>query len=395
MNKKKIIQFLALTLAWCVMLVTLNAFASDPDFSEEELPVVAMPSLNSDAKSLILIEASTGKVLYESNADEALPPASVTKIMTLLLVMEAIDRGELKWTDMVTVSEAAAKMGGSQVYLEVGEQLNVEEMVKSVVIASANDAALALAEAIAGTEDAFVVKMNERAQQLGMNNTNFENTNGLDDTTQNHVTSARDIAIMSAELISHPKILEYTTIWQDSIRNGAFVLNNTNRLIRYYPGTNGLKTGSTAKAGFCISAAAKREGMQLIAVVMGASTRDGRNETAKQLLNWGFANYASVTVENETPFQIATQYGKEKSVLADYEPFNLIIEKNKVTSVVRSVNLPQNIDAPVKLGEKVGELICKVDDAIIAKQPIVAVTAVEQNTYGSVLVQLLKKYFII
>lgn len=395
MNKKKIIQFLALTLAWCVMLVTLNAFASDPDFSEEELPVVAMPSLNSDAKSLILIEASTGKVLYESNADEALPPASVTKIMTLLLVMEAIDRGELKWTDMVTVSEAAAKMGGSQVYLEVGEQLNVEEMVKSVVIASANDAALALAEAIAGTEDAFVVKMNERAQQLGMNNTNFENTNGLDDTTQNHVTSARDIAIMSAELISHPKILEYTTIWQDSIRNGAFVLNNTNRLIRYYPGTNGLKTGSTAKAGFCISASAKREGMQLIAVVMGASTRDGRNETAKQLLNWGFANYASVTVENETPYKIATQYGKEKSVLADYEPFNLIIEKNKVTSVVRSVNLPQNIDAPVKLGEKVGELICKVDDAIIAKQPIVAVTAVEQNTYGSVLVQLLKKYFII
>lgn len=395
MNKKKFIQFLALTLAWCVMLVTLNAFASDPDFSEEELPVVAMPSLNSDAKSLILIEASTGKVLYESNADEALPPASVTKIMTLLLVMEAIDRGELKWTDMVTVSEAAAKMGGSQVYLEVGEQLNVEEMVKSVVIASANDAALALAEAIAGTEDAFVVKMNERARQLGMNNTNFENTNGLDDTTQNHVTSARDIAIMSAELISHPKILEYTTIWQDSIRNGAFVLNNTNRLIRYYPGTNGLKTGSTAKAGFCISAAAKREGMQLIAVVMGASTRDGRNETAKQLLNWGFANYASVTVENETPYKIATQYGKEKSVLADYEPFHLIIEKNKVTSVVRSVNLPQNIDAPVKMGEKVGELICKVDDAIIAKQPIVAVTAVEQNTYGSVLVQLLKKYFII
>ena len=290
MKKKRTIGIFSSMLAFWMLIVSTPMYASDPDISDDkDLPAVAEPQFESDAKSLILIEASTGKVLYENNADEALPPASVTKIMTLLLVMEAIEQGKLKLTDMVTVSEAAANMGGSQVYLEVGEQLSVEEMIKCVVIASANDAAYALAEAIAGTEESFVSRMNERARELQMRNANFENTNGLDDTTENHVMSARDIAIMSAELMKYPVILKYTTIWQDSIRNGAFVLTNTNRLIRFYPGANGLKTGSTSKAGFCISAAAKREGMQLIAVVMGVSTRDSRNETAKQLLSWGFA----------------------------------------------------------------------------------------------------------
>ena len=230
-----------------------------------------------DAKSAILMEAESGTVLFEQNADEALPPASVTKIMTLLLVMEAIDNGTLKLDDMIRTSTNASSMGGSQVYLKEGEEMSAEDMIKSVVISSANDAAVALAEHIAGSEELFVTKMNEKAKALGMKNTNFENTNGLDDTAENHVISARDIAIMSRELIGHKKILEYSSIWMDSIRDGAFGLTNTNRLIRFYKGANGLKTGSTSKAGFCISATAERDGMTLIAVVMGSPTRDIRN----------------------------------------------------------------------------------------------------------------------
>ena len=268
-------------------------------------------------------------------------------------------------------------------------------MIKCVVIASANDAAYALAEAIAGTEESFVSRMNERARELQMRNANFENTNGLDDTTENHVMSARDIAIMSAELMKYPVILKYTTIWQDSIRNGAFVLTNTNRLIRFYPGANGLKTGSTSKAGFCISAAAKREGMQLIAVVMGASTRDSRNETAKQLLSWGFANYTQIAINHNVPFKIPTHYGRVKSISANYEPFRLIIEKNKVSLVEKSVYIPKSVDAPVTKGDKVGEIVCKIDDMVLAKQPIYAMTDANRNTYGSILVRLIKNYLLI
>lgn len=398
MNKKFIIHFLSLILAFWTVCASVPIAASDPDTdnpSEEELPAATEPQFESNAKSLILIEASTGKVLYENNADEALPPASVTKIMTLLLVMEAIDRGEIRLTDPVTVSEEAAKMGGSQVYLEVGEQLTVEEMIKCVVIASANDAALALAEMVAGSEESFVAKMNERAKQLDMKNTNFENTNGLDDTTQNHVISARDIAIMSKELMSHPTILKYTTVWQDSIRNGAFVLTNTNRLIRFYPGANGLKTGSTSKAGFCISAAAKRDGMQLIAVVMGASTRDSRNETAKQLLSWGFANYTRVVVESQAHTNVSVRYGKQASITADYRPFDLIVEKSKAASIQESIKIPKEIDAPVKAGDEIGEIVCTIDGVVIGKQPIYAAETVERNTFGSIFLRLLKNYFLI
>ena len=231
--------------------------------------------------SCILTEASTGMVLYEYNPDENLPPASVTKIMTLLVVMDAIDDGKLGWDEMVQTSEYAASMGGSQVFLKVGEEMSVSDMVKCVVVSSANDAAVALAEKVAGTEENFVAKMNERAKELGMTNTVFKNTNGLDDTDEGHLTSARDIAIMSRELITkHPKILEFSSIWMDTIRNGAFGLTNTNRLIRFYRGANGLKTGSTSKAKFCVSATAERDGMELIAVIMAADTRDARNEAA-------------------------------------------------------------------------------------------------------------------
>ncbi|MBQ7828088.1 MAG: D-alanyl-D-alanine carboxypeptidase [Clostridia bacterium] len=363
-----------------------------PDQPSADIPTAAEPVFEGDAKSLILIEASTGMVLYENNADEALPPASVTKIMTLLLVMEAVDRGEIKLTDPVTVSEAAASMGGSQVYLEVGEQLTVEEMIKCVVIASANDAALALAELVAGSEEAFVAEMNARAQALGMENTHFENTNGLDDTTENHVISARDIAIMSAELMKHTTILKYTTVWQDSIRNGAFVLTNTNRLIRFYPGANGLKTGSTSKAGFCISAAAKRDGMQLIAVVMGSSTRDSRNETAKQMLNWGFANYARITVSNQEELRIPVSGGKQTTVSADYDSFDLIVSKKNAKKLETDVQLNESAEAPVCVGDPVGKMVCMIDGEMVKEVPIYATEAVEKNTFGSLFLRILKKY---
>ena len=242
-----------------------------------------------NADSAVLMDAATGTVLYAKNADSALPPASVTKIMTLLLFMEEVERGNIRLDEEISVSEYAASMGGSQVYLEPGETMAAEEMLKCVIIASANDGAVALAEKVAGSEEAFVALMNERAAELGMDNTHFENVTGLDDDTEKHLTSAYDIALMSRELISHETILKYSSIWMDTIRDGAFGLTNTNRLIRFYDGATGLKTGSTSKAGFCISATAQRDGMHLIAVIMGAPTRDIRNEAARQLLDYGFS----------------------------------------------------------------------------------------------------------
>ena len=247
------------------------------------LPVIAAPAYAStpDAASCILMDAKTGAVLYEYHADDALPPASVTKVMTMLLVFEAIDGGLLSLTDTVRISETAASMGGSQIFLAPGEEMSVNDLLKGLIVSSANDAAVALAETIAGSEEAFVAKMNTRAQELGMKNTHFENTNGLDDTTENHVTSARDIALMTKELMTHEKVFDYTTIWMDTIRGGTFGLSNTNRLIRFYQGATGMKTGSTAKAKFCISATAERDGLSLIAVIMGSPTRDIRNALDK------------------------------------------------------------------------------------------------------------------
>ncbi len=244
-----------------------------------------------NAKSAVLMEATTGEIIYSKEENRKLIPASVTKIMTLLLVAEAISEGKIALNDMVTISAFAASMGGSQVFLKEGEVMSVEELLKCTVIASANDAAVALAEFVSGSESVFVSIMNNRAKELGMNNTFFENVTGLDDTTENHLTSALDIALMSRELIKHDIILKYSSLWQDTIRNGEFTLTNTNRLVRFYEGCNGLKTGSTSKAGYCMSATANRNGMHLIAVVMGAETRDARNETAKNLLDFGFANY--------------------------------------------------------------------------------------------------------
>ncbi len=333
----------------------------------------------SDARSLILMEAETGRVLYEKNADEALPPASVTKVMTMLLVMEAIDSGLIKLEDMVSVSEYAASMGGSQVFLEPGEQMSVHELLKCVVVSSANDACVALAEHISGSEESFVEKMNARAKELGMNSTNFENTNGLDDETVNHVISARDIAIMSAELITkHPKILEYSSIWLDSIRDGAFGLSNTNRLIRFYSGANGLKTGSTAKAKFCISASAKRDGMQLICVVMGAQTRDSRNEIAKKLFDFGFANYAYEELSAQMLDEITVVGGKSKIVKLECEGYNFVTDKANAGKTAVTVELPETVSAPVNAGDAVGRVVYTLNGEVIAERQIQVCSSVER-----------------
>ncbi len=314
-------------------------------------------NLELNCKSAVLMEASTGKILYQKEADVPMPPASVTKIMTLLLVMEAIQAGQLKMTDMVTASAHAASMGGSQIYLKEGESMTAEDMIKSVVISSANDAAVALAEHIAGSEAAFVDRMNKRARELGMNHTNFENTNGLDDTATNHVTSAKDIAIMSRALIAHKEILKYSSIWMDTIRNGAFGLTNTNRLVRFYKGCNGLKTGSTQKAGFCISATAERNGMTLICVIMGAETRDIRNAAATALLDWGFANYGLYQCEGQELGAIRVTCGEREYVKVAHGAFACVLPKASVGAVEKSVELPDTLTAPVRAGEDVGAVV--------------------------------------
>ena len=350
-----------------------------------------------NARSYILMEASTGLVMLEENADEALPPASVTKIMTLLLVMEAVAEGRIGWDDMVQTSEYAASMGGSQVFLEPGEQMSVSEMVKCVVVASANDAAVALAEAVSGSEDAFVKRMNERAAELGMKSTNFLNTNGLDDDADGHVTSARDIAIMSRELITkYPQILEYSSIWMDTIRDGAFGLTNTNRLIRFYNGANGLKTGSTSKAKFCISATAERDGMQLIAVVMASPSRDDRNETAKKLLDFGFANYETAKLTLDEPIaDIRVLGGVADTVRLSAGEASLVLGKGQSAKLTHEIYLPENIFAPIGAGDEVGKIDFLIDGEIISSVPITAAENVEKIGYFGLFLRFIKKLLLV
>lgn len=337
---------------------------------------VPPPTLELGCRSAVLMEASTGKILYAENSTEAMPPASVTKIMTLLLVMEAIDRGELKWEDPVTASAHAASMGGSQIYLKEGETMTARDLIKSVVIASANDAAVALAEHVAGSEEAFVSNMNRRARELGMTSTHFENTNGLDDTAQNHVTSAADIAIMSRALISHPDILTYSSTWMDTIRNGAFGLTNTNRLVRFYRGCNGLKTGSTSKAGFCVSVTAERDGMTLICVIMGAESRDSRNAAATKLLDWGFATYGLYTSKPGTPAPLRVTGGEQDHVALTYPIFTAVLPKADLSSVELTVTCPEALPAPVRAGEAVGKVTFTCRGEPIGE---IAVTAAETS----------------
>ncbi|MBO5127755.1 MAG: D-alanyl-D-alanine carboxypeptidase [Clostridia bacterium] len=342
-----------------------------------------------NADSALLMDTTTGTILYAKNADQALPPASVTKIMTLLLFMEEIEAGNISLEDEVTVSEYAASMGGSQVFLEPGECMKAEELLKCVIIASANDAAVTLAEKIAGSEEAFVSRMNERAAELGMTNTHFENATGLDDDTTKHLTSAYDIALMSRELLKHPKITQYSTIWMDTIRDGAFGLTNTNRLIRFYNGATGLKTGSTSRAGFCMSATAMREGLHLIAVIMGSDTRDTRNEAAKQLLDYGFANYSLYDNPGGEAGKTSVIGGVKNSCAGTYPSYTRLMPKGKNKSIQTEILMDERIPAPVQTGDRIGTVRYLSDGDVLHEEAIVASENVEKITFGGLFLRML------
>lgn len=359
--------------------------------AEDETPSVAKAAeFTVDAKSAVLMEASTGEVLYSQNETAAYSPASVTKIMTLLLVMEAVDSGKVALTDKISVSDYAASMGGSQVFLKEGEIMTLEDLLKCTVIASANDAALALAEHVCGSESAFVSRMNRRAGELGMKSSHFENVTGLDDTTENHVTSALDIALMSRELLKHETLLKYSSLWQDSIRDGAFVLTNTNRLVRYYEGCNGLKTGSTAKAGYCVSATAKRGNLQLIAVVMGAESRDRRNAVARTLLDYGFGNFALYEDPETDLEKIPVHGGRCDSVTAKNRGFSAVIDKAQANEVERVYEIPQFLPAPIKQDDVIGKVVYRIGDEIIGESDIFAAEGTEKITFSEILLRLIR-----
>ena len=385
---KKLFSLISAFLIFLICSWTCMPIYAEPQNQENSASV----NLSLDCKSALLMEAGTGKILYEQNADEKLPPASVTKVMTLLLVMEGLESGKIKYTDMLSASAHACSMGGSQIYLEEGEQMSVEDLVKSVVIASANDAAVVLAESISGTEEAFVEEMNKKAQELGMKNTCFENTNGLDDTVDNHLTSARDIAIMSRELIKYPKITEYSSIWMDSVRNGEFGLTNTNRLIRFYKGATGLKTGSTAKAGFCISATAQRDGMTLIAVIMGSPTRDVRNAAAVSLLDYGFSNYKLYSRAGEKIGNIPVSKGTKAQISARYNDFSSVLPKSGGEDISFKINMAEKINAPVKKGDVIGEVIYSIGGKQIGKSDIIAEESVDVISFGAMIAEFFRKF---
>ena len=346
-------------------------------------------------KSALLMDIATGTVLYEQNAHERLAPASVTKVMTMLLIMEAVDSGKIGWNDTVIASEAAAAKGGSQIYLKVGESMSVTDMVKSIAVSSANDCACAMAEHIAGSEAAFVQMMNSRAAELGMNDTHFVNCTGLDDdeNAKEHLTSAYDIALMSRELMkNHPDIQKFTTIWMDTVRNGEFGLSNTNKLVRFYPGATGLKTGFTSSAGYCLSATAQRDGLALVAVVMGCETSQDRFGACKQLLDYGFANFALVKPELQeltVPVKLGTA---DKVIAVPQESVQLLVDKSQVNQVLVRTELEEQVAAPVSKGQRLGTLTVMVGEQTIAQMPMVARDAVPRLSWWDIFRTVLGKF---
>ena len=346
-------------------------------------------------KSALLMDVATGTILYEKNAHEKLAPASVTKVMTLLLIMEAIDSGKIRWDDTVTASETAAGKGGSQVYLKVGEAMSVSDMVKSIAVSSANDCACAMAEHIAGSEAAFVELMNRRAEELGMTDTHFVNCTGLDDglDAAQHRTCAYDIALMSRELMKyHPDIKKFTTIWMDTIRDGAFGLSNTNKLIRFYPGATGLKTGFTSGAGYCLSATAERDGLELIAVVMGCETSKERTAACKSMLDYGFANYALFTPSWEESPTVPVKLGHSAAVAAIPETApQLLVDKAKKDGITVQTTLEGSVTAPVSRGQRLGTVTLRSGEQILGEVPLVAAENVDRLTWWDVTVHVLKR----
>ena len=372
----------------CVLLVILLLWSV--------LPVGAWAvELNVAGKSALLMDAATGRVLYEKNAHEKLAPASVTKVMTMLLIMEAIDSGKIGWDDTVTASETAAAKGGSQVYLKAGEMMSVTDMLKSIAVSSANDCACAMAEHIAGSESAFVELMNKRAKELGMEDTHFVNCTGLDDdpNAREHVTSAYDIALMSRQLlVHHPDIKKFTTIWMDTIRDGSFGLANTNKLVRFYQGCTGLKTGFTSGAGYCLSASACREGLELIAVVMGAESSQDRFNACKQMLDYGFANFALVEPALSGDHRVKVTLGTADTVEA--VPVQLpqfLIDKAQRGDVKTEITLEEEVAAPVSQGQKLGTLTIKAGDQVLAQVNMVAKEAVPRLTWWQIFLHVLRR----
>ncbi len=379
-----------LALLWTVgialALLTVPVSAEGETEAKEAAAETAESSpvaLEADARSYVLMEQETGEVLAGENIHEQLEPASVTKVMTMLLVVEALDSGQITTEDVVTVSDYAAGMGGSQIYLEPGEQMTVNDLLKSVAVVSANDAAVALAEYLSGSESAFVADMNQRAQELGMEDTTFVNCNGLP--AEGHVTSAYDIALMSRELMTHARIQEYTTIWMDSVRDGAFELSNTNKLVKTYTGCTGLKTGYTDSALYCLSATATRDDLSLIAVVMGASTSALRFSAASTLLDYGFANYTTVSIQpTEALPPIHVKLGESSTVQPVLEgEYALLVEKAQAGSVTTEVELAEELTAPVAQGDTVGELVVYLDGEECQRIPLTAGESVERLTFAT------------
>ena len=344
------------------------------------------------SQAAVLMEKETGRVLYARNEHEKLEPASVTKVMTLLLVMEAIDSGTLHYDDVVTASDYASSMGGSQIFLKAGEQMTVEDLLKGVCVASGNDACVALAEHLAGVTELFVAQMNNRARELGMNDTNFVNCNGLP--AEGHVTSAYDIALMSRELIlHHPDIRRFTTIWMDTIRGGEFQLSNTNKLIRFYDGATGLKTGSTDSAGYCISATAEKEGMELIAVTLKADTSSDRFEDAKALLNYGFSTFALLDAGEGvelTPVPVVLGGADTVTPVISQTGRRLLVERSQAAGAERTVELAESVEAPVEAGQQLGQVTVTAGDEVLAAVPILAGEAVPRLTWSQMFLRLLR-----
>ena len=387
---KKIIS----ALLFFVTLFSLQTVSFAGYEGKNEADVAQRANLDFDftVGSAYLIEAKTGKVLYAENEFKTASPASVTKVMTLLLVCEALSEGKYSLRDEVYVSAHAASMGGSQVFLEEGERITVEELIKSAVIASGNDASVALAELTSGSEATFVKEMNKRARELGLKHTSFENATGLDDTTTNHFSCAADIATISRELIKHDIILKYSSLWQDSIRDGEFILTNTNRLVRYYDGCNGLKTGSTDKAGYCVSATAKRGNIQLIAVIMGAETRDKRNEAARTLLDFGFANYALYEIPESFIENIDVTSGVKSTVPISSTEFSVVVEKGRLSDIEKVYEIPEYICAPISENDKIGKIVYKIDGAQIGFSDIFVEESVSKISVRGIFIEIIKRF---
>ena len=378
----KKITGLILTVVLMLSVISVNAYAKElPDMKVEI-----------NAKSAVLMEASTGEILMSKNAHEKVYPASVTKIMSLLLVTEAIDQGKIALTDTVTASAEASKMGGSQIWLKQGEQMTVDDLLKATAIASANDACFALGEYVAGSDTAFVKMMNDRAKELGMNDTVFENCSGLDDTVQNHITSAYDVAVMSRELLKHERIRNYTTVWMDTLRGGETQLVNTNKLIRFYKGATGLKTGTTSKAGCCVSATAERDGLSLIAVVMGSESSNDRFSGARAMLDWGFANYslAELSVDPALITDVNIIGGERDKISPQItEKKFAVIEKGKEDKITLVPDLAIDVEAPIEKNQVLGTVSFMLEDKEIGKINLCSPETVKKLTFPDYLVRFL------